>query len=401
MFAFIRRRCDTLLADPALARYGAVLAAMQLLTLAWMVKRHVWHWLARGGEVICWPTLPACAAWRVLEPGQIVAWLALITLLGLGAGAAFLRRHRAAWWLLALNQLLLLALIAQDFRLRRNQHYMLSFVIAAYLLMPDPRRALRYLLVLFYVWAGTLKLNKEWLSGAALYGPVPVSGFALRLACGYVVLLELFLIWGLLSKSRRLFLISLIQLLLFELASFPIVGFFYPLLMAGLMSLFWLARQEEERPLRLLGERHSTYALLIGFSALQLVPYLFPGDTAITGEGRLFALHMFDAQVECASQAVLRNGEQIIQTYDLRRGLAIRVACDPAVALARGKTLCAHYPAAPWRIDLSLESRRSSDPSRHRVVSIADFCANVPEYKWWKHNAWIQIDSSGPGSPHS
>ena len=41
-----------------------------------------------------------------------------------------------------------------------------------YLLIPGKRDAVRLLLVLFYFWAGTLKVNWEWISGAALYRPL-------------------------------------------------------------------------------------------------------------------------------------------------------------------------------------------------------------------------------------
>src|SRR2546427_12789093 len=37
-------------------------------------------------------------------------------------------------------------------------------------------------------------------------------------------------------------------------------------------------------------------ALAAVFSGLELAPYAFPGDRTLTGEGRLYALHMFDAR---------------------------------------------------------------------------------------------------------
>jgi hypothetical protein len=410
---WLRRRSALLARDPVLGRYGAVLAALQLLTLAWLVQRHAWQALALGSEVICWPMLPGCGALRVLLPWQVGVWLGAIGLCAAGSFALFLRRHAAAPLFLLAGEVLLLALLAQDLRLRRNQHYLLAFTTLAYLFVPGTLRALRGLLVLFYFWAGTLKLNEEWLSGAALYGPVPFTGLVLRAGCAWVVVLELVLVWGLLSQRRWLFWVTLLQLALFEVASAPIVGFFYPLLMAGLLTLFWLSRPGREAPqdapgaegrgagpgLDLVAPRTvpaGAWALWLAFSLLQAVPRLFPGDTAITGEGRLFALHMFDAKVECASRATLRNGGQAVQVFDLSQGLAVRVACDPLVARARALSLCgriARMGGEGLRLDLSLRSKRSSEPALREVVAIDDFCRHVPAYRWWRHNDWI---AAGP-----
>jgi len=393
MSGFIRLRSAGLIGDRALSLYGALLAAAQLVTTAWMVQHRVWQLLARGGEALCWPMLPGCADLRVFSAPAVECVVALSALLGAGAGLLFVLRKRASWWLLALNQLVLVVLIAQDLRLRRNQHYMLSFTVAAYLLLPDPKRAIRYLLVLFYLFAGTLKLNKEWLTGAALYGPVPISGWPLRIACGYVVSLELIFVFGLLSRRRWLFYATLSQILLFEFASYPMVGFFYPLLMLLLLGLFPLARRPGEAPLRFHREALSTRLFLCFFSLLQLVPHLFPGDTAITGEGRLFALHMFDAKVVCSSQATVRRGSEVLGVQDVNRDLAIRIACDPLVLLERGQALCARAPSPAYQVDLSLVARRSSDSESRRIVALRDLCSQSIDYKWWRHNDWID---SGP-----
>lgn len=409
---WFRRRSALLVQDPVLGRYGAVLAGLQLLTLAWLLQRHAWQAIARGSEVICWPMLPGCGDLRVLSPWQVAVWLGAISLCALGAGALFLRKHAAAPLLLLVAEVLLLALLAQDLRLRRNQHYLLAFTTLAYLFVPDTLRALRGLLVLFYFWAGTLKLNEEWLSGAALYGPVPFTGLLLRAGCAWVVVLELVLVWGCLSRRRSIFWVTLLQLALFEVASVPIVGLFYPLLMAGLLTLFWLSRPAPEA-LRAAPSAESrvdrslpwmaqglaalkkvgagAWALWLFFSLLQAVPRLFPGDTAITGEGRLFALHMFDAKVECVSQATLRNGAQAVQVFDLSQGLAVRIACDPLVARARALALCRRIDSTDGglRLDLSLRSKRSSAAALREVVAIDDFCRHVPAYRWWRHNDWI------------
>ena len=61
---------------------------------------------------------------------------------------------------------------------------MALWVTGVFLAVPGKREALRLLLVLFYVWAGTLKLNWEWISGAGLYRPLwLIHGRAVIAAC--------------------------------------------------------------------------------------------------------------------------------------------------------------------------------------------------------------------------
>ena len=68
--------------------------------------------------------------------------------------------------------------------------------------------------VLFYFWAGIIKLNPEWISGAALYGEslLLIPDSLIPAACIYVVVLELLLIFGLLSNRASWFWATLAQL---------------------------------------------------------------------------------------------------------------------------------------------------------------------------------------------
>ena len=167
-----------------------------------------------------------------------------------------------------------------------NQHYMAFFVALVFLAFPAKRRLLQYLIVLFYFWAGTLKLNRDWLSGeVSSTGEVRgcPTGWC-RSACAYVVVLEMVLVFGLLSRRRWLFWATLGQLLLFHVMSYPVVGFYYPSLMCALLvDLPAVAargagsRPREPRDARTGREPVSTYVLLAGFSLLQLVPHAVPG----------------------------------------------------------------------------------------------------------------------------
>src|SRR5207245_10502458 len=142
----------------------------------------------------------------------------------------------------------------------------------------------------------------------------PFSGVGVGLACAYVRVLELGVAWGLLAKRAWIFWTSFAQFMVFHALSWQVVGFFYPLLMFAILTVFPLSRLVEPRDpseglLVALWRGHAlraAYALAALFSLLQLVPCAFSGYRTPTGQGRLDALHMFDARATCSGLAHLR-----------------------------------------------------------------------------------------------
>jgi hypothetical protein len=282
--------------------------------------------------------------------------------------------------LVAVNALKL-AIMLLDYRLRMNQHYMAFFATFAYLFVPAKRDVVRVLITLFYFWAGTLKLNWEWISGAGLYRPMwPFSSVGVVVACVYVIVLELVVAWALLAKRAWIFWAALAQVLLFHAMSWQVVGFFYPLLMFAILAIFPLCRlvAPADAPEGLLASLFTrrvaapVYAMAALFSVLQLVPYTFPGDRTLTGEGRLYALHMFDARATCAGLGRATPGRRHDGRRDLKLPLDTRIACDPIVYCNRARNLCRARDAgvvAFADLDLFLTARtreRRRDEARHR-----------------------------------
>jgi len=320
-----------------------------------------------------------------------------------GAGLLFASRRLVPWGYaaLVLVNVVKLAVMLLDYRLRMNQHYMGFFATFAYLVVPGKRDALRVLITLFYFWAGTLKLNWEWISGAGLYRPMwPFSGAGVVAACVYVIVLELGVAWGLLAGRAWIFWAALAQFLVFHALSWQVVGFFYPLLMFAILTIFPLSRLIPPRDppdgllVALLTGRglRPVYTLAALFSLLQLIPYAFPGDRALTGQGRLYALHMFDARAACEGWAALHNADGTTTRRDLKLPLDTRIACDPIVFFNRARNLCRQRDAgraAFQDLDLFLSARRSSDGQMKRVIATKSFCAKGERYDPFRHNAWI------------
>jgi hypothetical protein len=401
--ASIGRQIAEIRDDPALRVYGVGLALVNLLSVLFWYTSGELRYFDLGTEPICWPLVPGCAAWRVLTAAQASVLLAGFASAACLVAAAFAVRRLvgAAWAGLLLLNLVKLALLAFDYRLRHNQHYMALFAAAAFLLVPGKRDALRALIVLFYFWAGTLKLNWEWISGAALYRPLWfLTGVGVIAACAYVVVLELVISWGLLAERAWVFWTTFAQIVLFHVMSWAIVDFFYPLLMFALIAIYPLARLVPRPGARvgLLGPLmrgtvgRGSYAMVATFSILQLVPHAYPGDQAVTGEGRLYALHMFDAKVECEAYADVRAANGTVRRLNLRRGLLVRIDCDPIVLYGRARNLCEHRSQLAddvAELDLRLRARRTTDPILHEVIDVPRFCARRLRYDPIRHNPWI------------
>ena len=400
---FLRAQIAEIERDDALRWYGVAMAFLHVVTYLFWVDQRIVAYVNAQAEPICWPLVPACEQLRVLSAPGVALLLRAYFAAAIGVGFLFASRRLVPWAYagLVLVNALKLAIMLLDYRLRMNQHYMGFIATFAYLFVPGKRDALRVLVTLFYFWAGTLKLNWEWISGAGLYRPMwPFSGAGVVVACVYVIVLELGVAWGLLAKRAWIFWGAFAQFLVFHALSWQVVGFFYPLLMFAILAIFPLSRlvSPGDRPEGLLAalcrgrEAWPVYALAALFSLLQLVPYAFPGDRTLTGQGRLYALHMFDARATCAGWADLHNADGTTTRRDLKLPLDTRIACDPIVFFNRARNLCRQRDAgrlAFQDLDLFLTARRSSDGEMKHVIDTKGFCAKGERYDPFRHNAWI------------
>src|SRR6267142_4574789 len=400
---FFRAQIAEIERDAALRWYGGALAFLHVVTYLYWVDQRIAAFVGTGAEPICWPLVPDCGALRILSPAGVALALRAYFAAAVGTGLLFASQRLVPWAYagLVLVNALKLAIMLLDYRLRMNQHYMAFFATFAYLFVPAKRDGLRVLVTLFYFWAGTLKLNWEWISGAGLYRPMwPFAGMGIVVACVYVIVLELVVAWGLLARRAWIFWAAFAQFLVFHALSWQVVGFFYPLLMLAILAIFPLSRLVEPRdtPDGLLASLwkgrgpRSAYAIAAVFSLLQLVPYTFPGDRTLTGEGRLYALHMFDARPTCSGWAELRGADGAATRRDLKLSLDTRIACDPIVYFNRARNLCRQRDAgldAFQDLDLFLTARRTSDGEMKRVIATTSFCARGDRYDPFRHNAWI------------
>ncbi len=413
--SFFNRQIEEIERDPVLRRYGAALALINFVTaLFWLTTERLDQILAPAVAPICWPFLDSCGAWRIVSQDGIAAAVYLLLILALVNAFMFcqLRHARAAYWVLLALSILKAVLRAPGFNLidrksalhARLRHPTVPAFIGAAQAARDPMPLLRRCSTF---WAGVLKLNPEWLSGAAHSNgrrPFNLPEAFMPAACTYVVVLELIVVFGVLSSRRWIFWLCFNQLIVFHIASFWAVGFFYPCMMFPLLSIL---RESSGARLALRdasnavasrpgfaaffggAESRTTYVFLTGFCVLQLIPRAFPGDPSVTGEGRMFALHMFDAPLECKATALVRTSGRTSRDVVLRAPfLTSRIACDPIVYFELAKDACLENDLNRRfdDLDLDLRIRKQGQVVDQTVARIESFCSTAPRYDVWRHN---------------
>lgn len=386
----LRRGIDEIRQSVTLRVFGALLAVTHVITIySWWTDKNLAGLLGhRAATAMCWPFFESCGEIHPVSAslvhGVMATYLALsIACVGL---FAFRRTVTFAYVALVAINLIKLAIYISDYRLMGNYHYMPFVVSFAYLVCRDKATVCRYLIVGFYVSAGTLKLNWEWLSGAALIRPPALTGWLGDVSLAYVVILELVLVFGLLSRNRYILFGTLAQLVMFHVYSWHIVGYFYPCIMFCLLAIYPLARlRREDEPRRL---SRGSWLVIAAYAAAQLAPLVYPGDTALTGEGRLFALNMLDARSECALEIVTTRGNLHTEHATLAPNLGVRIRCEPLVYFDLAKGLCRDLPPGS-DLDVSLVARRTTDTHYRSLMSITQFCSRDLDYDVWHHNDWI------------
>jgi len=128
------------------------------------------------------------------------------------------------------------------------------------------------------------------------------------------------------------------------------------------------------------------------FSIAQLFPRAFPGDPTITGEGRVFALSMFDAPVECRASLTYEHSDRQIRIPLVAPYLTTRVWCDPIVYMSLAKNFCQrNVERGLGSIGLRLETKKGDEALYRRVIDVRDACSASVSYSMLHHNWWIQV----------
>tara|TARA_B110001454_G_scaffold219136_1_gene250265 strand:- start:21 stop:578 length:558 start_codon:yes stop_codon:yes gene_type:complete len=179
--SFILRQVREIQNQRLLSVYGGLLCLGYLYFWIYLFQYGFDFKLSYLEEPICWPFFNSCDVVRIFSPSNwqlIFAILAFLSLLN--AVLFFKRKVHSAYVLTLLLESIRIAIILYDYRVRLNQNYMFTFIIVSFLFVGNKRETIPRLLVLFYFWAGFLKLNNDWLSGSSIYGNL----FLIPVECG-------------------------------------------------------------------------------------------------------------------------------------------------------------------------------------------------------------------------
>ena len=383
-----------------LSFYGFCLSLSHIVTFFFWNYSKVTHiYMTKNENAICWPDFLSCNIIRLNSPESAASLLYLYLFISILSCLLFLNRKtiKYGYFLFGISTIIKFIVFSMDYRLMGNYHYMHFIISFLYLFIPYKTSFIPFLIVLFYFFAGLLKIkNPEWLTGMAIFKNYPtfINESTSQLLCLCVVLLEMIGSWFLILKTK-LRRVAFLAFLSFHTASWYFVGYYYPLIMYSLISIFpikWLFHNNKN--IELSKPLIPGTAFIILFVLFQIIPFSIKGDESLTGEGRLFALNMFDANTDCSSQMILKFKNKTIESNFSKRWLAVRIHCDPYIYFNRAKKICQFYKTDKNFIDLNLILLSKLKSSIHytTLINEKNFCSKKLSYSTWRKNKWIHIN---------
>ncbi len=403
---WINHQIAEIKSDTVLRFFGALLALTHSLTAYFWLTSIGSKILSSEADPICWPGLDFCFTAARLSASQIESRLIFYGYASFAVAGIFCLKRLApvAWICLLVITIFKFAIMSIDIRTALNAHSIVFIMSAVYLFLPNKRLGLRLSLIAIYFCAGLLKLNQDWLSGDNLSRlPSYLEIFPIKFLTIYVVLLELGIVWLLLSRHALLFWFALIQLVIFQSVAISFIGFYFPSVMLCILMIFPLDRclqkSVDELPHPLKWSKISWAAFSLGFVYLQVLPHLVSNEPAYNGEGKYFALHMFDSVLQCDIKVKFTAEDQTPKeltffppSSDYVGG---RLMCNPLSIYWRARTACKKGfmdGSKPVNFDLNVTIKKRTDQDFRPLVSVTDFCTANLKYTALSHNKWILIE---------
>lgn len=361
------------------------LAFAHLITAFYWFKGRNWEkFETENFRIFCYPIFKNCHMY-VFENILIIKsiYIIYIILSIFVLGITLLNKKKLSFYLIFILTLLKTGLLLSRYNFMGNYHTMHLSLSYVALLSYGSINFYRFSLILQYVFAGLLKTNIEWMAGAALvkYSQYMLKGFWNSLSLSYVVVLELILIWGLLSKNKHIRYITLAQIIIFHLYSTLIVGFYYPLIMTGLLiPIVFIEFTKEESNNSFKFEIDWRKLTTLGFIVLMIVWNLstkfYSIDPTMDGNVRYLSLNMLDAKLKCQSSLYEEQADGTIIGLNIPQlATYLRIHCDALVFETFLKRLCLKNPDKKFMF--YLESTRTTDKEYTMVREYKNVCKEI------------------------
>lgn len=361
------------------------------ITALYWVKDLGWkNYILENHKIYCYPFFDNCfelVSENILIFKSIFVIYLAVCIISLILSYKF--NSNKLYYLLLFLTLFKFLILASRYNFMGNYHTMHLSVCLIALISRFDLFYHKITLILQYFFAGTIKLNLEWASGAALvhYSPYLFPEPLYSLSIAYVPILELILVWGLISKSQEVRVLTLVQLILFHIYSILIVGLFYPLIMLGLLFPLIIKEYFIYTKKVILDEIQTEYVtskkkylLSICFITLiciwNISSKLINKDPSMDGEVRYFTMNMLDAKLECQHSLLEIKNDKSIHSVNLPTlASAIRTKCDPVVFETFLRRLCLKNPEKKFLF--FLESKRTTDTEYTKVRNYNDVCKQI------------------------
>ncbi|WP_374079302.1 hypothetical protein [Bdellovibrio bacteriovorus] len=382
---------------PSLFAVGILLSLEHVLTFIFWLTEKPLHWiLSSSSPSVCWPLFDGC---EIFKPSATILNIILGIYLVIAISSVVfwaLRKYKVAipllWTLLLIKNIIIL----QDYRLTGNYHYLPTLITLSFLLLPQRVYSLPFTFFVIYFTAGLLKIDMNWLSGAAINERL-LPFFFTKIGVWYVLLLELGFIFLLFAKRNIWFYFLFIQLVIFHLYSWHLTRFFYPSVMLLLLGILLITRSLAPplgvwNSFKTVLKPRIARTLLVLFIALQVPQYLIPGDAAMTGEGRMYAMIMYDGRVQCQPHLSIWKKDQSKEELPLQPPwLITRTQCDSMVFWRLAQNACAWAKKDPevLQIDLIIPARYEGEKDWQPLVAATNICEKELNYSSFFPNNWI------------
>lgn len=385
-----------------IARSRTLQLAAGVLLLGWLLEFQSWFRFpdftlnaVRDGLHLCWPWFQSCGEWYFLTTGtlgysQSVLYAGLWALMALALLALVYRKYaymHAIFFVLFAWEVLGMFFA---YRFAVNYWYFHLLMAALFLCARGKLAFLRVAVVVFYVFAGIIKLTPSWISGeyfsALSQGLYLFPDMLIPVATGAVILMELVLVWYLLSSRREYRLSVLAILFVFHTYSVIYVGFTYPTVVLPMVLVVFLSNEEVRIRVRTFMRSIAGTVIVGFFVAVHLVPLFIHGDVRITLEGNKYGNYMFRANYQCESRAtfVHTSGRAVVKDST---SFFANYRCDPYGHYFYLKQMCVNDETIE-RIAWTFDTAVDGSPFM-RIVNVENACEL--EYTPFLHNEWIRL----------
>ena len=348
-----------------------------------------------NSDPLCYPFFPNCDLFRALIPEagwQLILFFYL--LLSIITTLFFLKQRfiKKAFFFLAITTLFKLTLHLSNYNFTDDHHLMVHLVSFLYLFVPNKKINILFLIPAFYMAAGFSKINPDWLTGAISINTPWLHGNVLLFSLAYVILLESFLVLGLLSAWSWLRWITLSQLLLMHGYSWFTFGFYYPMIMFCLLSFFFLDDFFHQNPVpsseSFPGRKKtiSVCIVLFVFAFLQTLPHILVKEPSLSGIARLSSLNLWSSQPHCKVLMVTHSQNLSVHLMEPVKDLGKRLDCDPLVFLNQAYQLCRKNKKSGEfdRLSLSIMSKPITQQRFQKILDLDDVCR-------FKNPLWAEL----------